>query len=1471
MSKIFFGAGSLVPGGGGGGGTDPTFTTLSEGQIPKADATGKLVFGGATVDPSTLETTFDSSINVPAGSINVGEVLQLSEGIADLVLVDLLKGQMAFSVNAEFTDLTGTSAPTYFDFGAPFNSNINLDDSQVLTANPLSFSITGASTPPDVTLVDRATIRTNGPMTNVALRVTDNATGKVIRYVPSRAAWDGALPGLTLGGPLEITFYFAEEGTDDATNIYLGYVPFLVESGQQLDFDFKGDSVDLLGEIGGTPYLVLEVHDGPPVTLLDTNSATWATVLSAGNTSGGSDVVISDGDTITSSNTGQIMNLSYSGTTGVGVQFFAPNLTAGSIFTAASSSTDPGSRVLASVSNTNVAAANATVLQLLQNADQCVLDVVAPGITANNAVDIVADNLTTGSALSVRSNGTDATARNLVEIINDNVAAFGTVGLLVRNDALDSVAADFTGRVNVTTDTATDEGFLLQANSLTTGRALEVFSNSANTSTRSLVVIDNANAAATGATCLLLEQLSTGLALDAQGDVNIAGKLTVSGLIDPTGLVLDEQATDPATPTAGKGTIWVRNDTPNELIFTDDAGTEHVIVGVGAPDTLAEVLANGNTTGGTDIDLSNGDTFNSLTTGQWFSSNTGTLDASTTAYSYLANTVGNNAKFMHLVSGINVGSGVIMLDVDQADIAAAGATTTARFTNADTTSGIAIESIGRNSFVGTGVTSGTVLDVTGDLLTTGKLARFYSNSADTNIRSLVEIVNDNSAAVGAECLLLRQDANDPVMTIDQNGNDNGLDIVSSATTGTAALNVVADALTSGSVARFYSSSPDATARDLVSIVNDASGATGATCLYLDQDADQRAMYVLAQNATTNTVQITSVGLTTGKALLVDSSSSAAGVRELVQFNQSGAAPDATVLRLNSNGTGGDVLDVTSNSITTGSLARFYSNSDSTSTRNLVEIINDSALAVNTECLYIQQDANDPAMFIQHNANASCLDISTSATSAIAALDIFADSLTSGSVARFSSNSADATARNIVQIINDNLNATGAIPLRVQQDAAQAAIVVGHNANGQAFFANHGGVTTSQAMFLQADNLTTGKIAWFYSNSADTSARNLVEIQNDNVLATSATCLRVQQDADAVGVSIVQNVVDAASAGLVVTGRQSILTNSVTSDAFGIGADSVTTGRAINVVASGLTTGKIARLYSNSADVSTRNLVEITNDNVAATGATCLNIQQDAAQAAMFIDQNADGFALNIDAENTTFTALNVQCDSLTTGRVARFASDSADATGRNLVAIVNDNSAATGAVCLFINQDANQTAVSVDGEGVTTDTVLELIGLGNLTTGRGINGFTNSSAGSGYVVANFECGAAATGTSLRVIHSNGGLALDLGGANARARFDSSIEYTPVTVAASTYSVVGDDRTILVGHTPTAPVTVTIPSAQRFNGRELVIKDSGGNAGNNNITIATGGAETIDGATNHIINVNYASVTLVTDGTNWFIV
>ncbi len=93
-----------------------------------------------------------------------------------------------------------------------------------------------------------------------------------------------------------------------------------------------------------------------------------------------------------------------------------------------------------------------------------------------------------------------------------------------------------------------------------------------------------------------------------------------------------------------------------------------------------------------------------------------------------------------------------------------------------------------------------------------------------------------------------------------------------------------------------------------------------------------------------------------------------------------------------------------------------------------------------------------------------------------------------------------------------------------------------------------------------------------------------------------------------------------------------------------------------------------------------------------------------------------------------------------------------------------------------------------------------------------------------------------------------------------------------TVNAATYDLLAGDDILLVTYTTTGAVTsLTLPSAQVVAGRTIVIKDAGGNANTNNITIDTEGSETIDGSATLVINGDYESATLISDGSGWFII
>jgi hypothetical protein len=63
-------------------------------------------------------------------------------------------------------------------------------------------------------------------------------------------------------------------------------------------------------------------------------------------------------------------------------------------------------------------------------------------------------------------------------------------------------------------------------------------------------------------------------------------------------------------------------------------------------------------------------------------------------------------------------------------------------------------------------------------------------------------------------------------------------------------------------------------------------------------------------------------------------------------------------------------------------------------------------------------------------------------------------------------------------------------------------------------------------------------------------------------------------------------------------------------------------------------------------------------------------------------------------------------------------------------------------------------------------------------------------------------------------------------------------------------------------------TITLPAASGYANKEFTVKKSDSSA--NTVTLARTGSDTIDGATSKVISAQYASLTVTSDGTNWYI-
>jgi len=90
----------------------------------------------------------------------------------------------------------------------------------------------------------------------------------------------------------------------------------------------------------------------------------------------------------------------------------------------------------------------------------------------------------------------------------------------------------------------------------------------------------------------------------------------------------------------------------------------------------------------------------------------------------------------------------------------------------------------------------------------------------------------------------------------------------------------------------------------------------------------------------------------------------------------------------------------------------------------------------------------------------------------------------------------------------------------------------------------------------------------------------------------------------------------------------------------------------------------------------------------------------------------------------------------------------------------------------------------------------------------------------------------------------------------------------IVSTTSNYNISNTEYLISVG-TLGAPITIYLPSSPQ-TGRVIYVKDTAGGSQTNNITV-DGNGKNIDGSATFIINVNYASVSLVYTGSQWSVV
>jgi hypothetical protein len=89
-----------------------------------------------------------------------------------------------------------------------------------------------------------------------------------------------------------------------------------------------------------------------------------------------------------------------------------------------------------------------------------------------------------------------------------------------------------------------------------------------------------------------------------------------------------------------------------------------------------------------------------------------------------------------------------------------------------------------------------------------------------------------------------------------------------------------------------------------------------------------------------------------------------------------------------------------------------------------------------------------------------------------------------------------------------------------------------------------------------------------------------------------------------------------------------------------------------------------------------------------------------------------------------------------------------------------------------------------------------------------------------------------------------------------------------TKTGSTYTITATD-TVIIADATSNNVTITLPAASGVPGYRFYVKRKDGTA--NTVTIARSASDTIDGATSQTLDAQYTSATVVSDGSNWYII
>jgi len=538
-------------------------------------------------------------------------------------------------------------------------------------------------------------------------------------------------------------------------------------------------------------------------------------------------------------------------------------------------------------------------------------------------------------------------------------------------------------------------------------------------------------------------------------------------------------------------------------------------------------------------------------------------------------------------------------------------------------------------------TTGDMVTIVGDSLTTGQGLDVYSNNASfSNTAGLVNIAVDNPSATG-NSLRVKQDGTGDGVFIDQNGNGLGLRIDSEASTATNFQ--ISSQNTSGIIAQIKSNNVQTSGQvllvitenassdaDTVSVRNDGTG----TSVYIDHNnAAGYGLHINGDQTTSYPQYIQADSLTTGSGLYVkaDNATFSGNVGYFYSQNSSGTG---TALRVRQDGTGNGVfidqngdycalnvdaessavsaIQILADNLTTAT--GLYLRSNSASHSNYLQYLFTNNASASATTLGVRNQGTGNGIFVDQDGNGIALNIDSECTTGHV---IYAsgDQATSANVIVGYTNSASFNGNAIYGLV-DNPSATGNAGA-FYNDGVGNGVFIDQNGNGTALYIDHAG-TSTRAIDIVADSIAGANAIRVKTNSSSATTRGILYIHNQNASATGAVPGWFQQDAAGIGVQIDQN-----GNGIALN-----IDSEATSQSAVIVRGAQTGNHVVQVIGEGANNNGVIYGYQNNASFG-GNVFWGWQDNASATGRAAY-LRNDGTGHAVFIDNNGSGYPLYID-------------------------------------------------------------------------------------------------------------------------------------------------------------------------------------------------------------------------------------------------